>query len=318
MTREEIAGLFDLPFFELLHRAHEVHHRAFPQGEIQLATLISIKTGACPEDCSYCAQSARYDTKLPAQAMMDPCAVVEAAKKAVAAGATRFCMGAAGRAPSTKDLAAAEAMVRGVKALGLETCLTLGMLSSDQARSLKDAGLDFYNHNLDTSREYYGEIVTTRTYEDRLGTLAAVREAGIKVCSGGILGMGESRADRVGLVWELHRLSEAPESVSINRLIPMKGTPLAETGALDDFEFVRMIAVARIVFEHSQVRLSAGRESMDDALQALCFYAGANSIFHGERLLTAGNADALRDAELLRRLDLRVAEPHACAKLAEA
>jgi biotin synthase len=305
MERAEIASLFELPFFELLHRAHTVHARRFPDGEVQLATLLSIKTGGCAEDCGYCAQSARYDTPVEAQALMDPAAVVAEAQKAAESGATRFCMGAAWRKLSDRDLPAVEAMVRGVKALGLETCMTLGMMDEGQARRLQTAGLDYYNHNLDTSREYYPEVVGTRTYDDRVDTLKAVRSAGMKVCSGGILGLGESRADRVGLLYELSLLPGAPESVPINRLVPIAGTPLAAKPLVDDFEFVRTVAVARIVFPGSHVRLSAGRETMDDALQALCLYAGANSIFYGERLLTTGNPRAQHDRELLKRLDLR-------------
>ncbi|HTB23092.1 MAG TPA: biotin synthase BioB [bacterium] len=306
MTRTEIAGLFELPFFELLHRARGVHARFFPEGEVQLSTLLSIKTGACPEDCGYCAQSARYETPVEAEPLMDPQAVVAEARKAAATGATRFCMGAGWRRLADRDLPAMEAMVRGVKALGLETCMTLGMMDQGQASRLKEAGLDYYNHNLDTSREYYPEVVGTRTYDDRVDTLKAVREAGLKVCSGGILGMGESRADRVGLLHELSLLPGAPESVPINRLVPIAGTPLAKTKPLvDDFEFVRCVAVARILFPGSHVRLSAGRETMDDALQALCLYAGANSIFYGERLLTTGNPQVEHDRELLRRLDLK-------------
>jgi biotin synthase len=306
MDREAIARLFELPFFELLHRAHETHRRAFPDGAVQLSTLLSIKTGACSEDCGYCAQSARYDTGVQAEPLMDPQAVVDEAGKAAAAGATRFCMGAAWRSLADRDLPAVEAMVRGVKALGLETCMTLGMLGPEQASRLSEAGLDYYNHNLDTSREYYGEVVGTRTFDQRLDTLRAVRDAGMKVCSGGILGMGESRADRVGLLHELSELPSPPESVPINRLVPIEGTPMASRKPLvDDFEFVRTIAVARILFEQSHVRLSAGRQDMDDALQALCFYAGANSIFYGDRLLTTGNPQVERDKALLKRLDLK-------------
>jgi biotin synthase len=306
MTRTEISELFDQPFFALLHRAHGVHARSFPDGRVQLATLLSIKTGACPEDCGYCGQSARYETPVEAQALMDPQAVVAEAGKAAASGATRFCMGAAWRRLSDRDLPAVEAMVRGVKALGLETCMTLGMMDQGQAQRLRAAGLDYYNHNLDTSREYYPEVIGTRTYDDRVETLKAVREAGLKVCSGGILGLGESRADRVGLLHELSLLPGAPESVPINRLVPIAGTPLAKGKPLvDDFEFVRTVAAARILFPRSHVRLSAGRETMDDALQALCLYAGANSIFYGERLLTTGNPQVEHDRELLRRLDLK-------------
>ncbi|MGH7442336.1 MAG: biotin synthase BioB [bacterium] len=305
MTREEIAALFELPFFGLLHRAHSVHAEAFPDGEVQLSTLLSIKTGGCSEDCGYCAQSARYDTPVEAQRLMGTDEVLEEARRAADSGATRFCMGAAWRGLSDRDLPAVEDMVRGVKALGLETCVTLGMLEPGQALRLREAGLDYYNHNLDTSREYYPEVVGTRTYDDRVRTLGAVREAGLKVCSGGILGMGESRADRVGLLHELSLLPGAPESVPINRLVPIEGTPLSQAPLVDGFEFVRCVAAARILFPASHVRLSAGREGMDDALQALCFYAGANSIFYGERLLTTGNPRVERDRALLKRLDLK-------------
>jgi biotin synthase len=306
MTRDEISQLFDLPFFALLHRAHAVHQAQFPAGEVQLSTLLSIKTGNCTEDCGYCAQSSRYETAVEAEPLMRTAEVLETARQAAAAGATRFCMGAAWRELADKDLGAVSDMVRGVKALGMETCLTLGMLEPHQAQALKEAGLDFYNHNLDTSREHYGEVITTRTYDDRLRTLNAVRMAGVKVCSGGILGMGENRADRVGLLWELGQLPQPPESVPINRLVPIEGTPMADQvkALLDPFEFVRSIAVARIVFPRSHVRLSAGREGMDDALQALCLYAGANSIFYGDKLLTTGNPQVDADKALLKRLDL--------------
>ncbi|HTB21108.1 MAG TPA: biotin synthase BioB [bacterium] len=306
MTRDEISQLFDLPFFALLHRAHGVHQAQFPAGEVQLSTLLSIKTGNCTEDCGYCAQSSRYETAVEAEPLMRTAEVLDTARKAAEAGATRFCMGAAWRELADKDLGAVSEMVRGVKALGLETCMTLGMMDSGQACRLKEAGLDYYNHNLDTSREYYPQVVGTRTYDDRVDTLKAVRGAGIKVCSGGILGMGESRADRVGLLHELSLLPGSPESVPINRLVPIPGTPLAAAKPLvDDFEFVRTIAAARILFPRAHVRLSAGREGMDDSLQALCLYAGANSIFYGERLLTTGNPQVEHDLGLLKRLDLK-------------
>lgn len=307
MTRDAIAALFELPFFDLLHRAHSAHRERFPGGKVQLSTLISIKTGNCSEDCGYCAQSARYDTPVQAEPLMRPADVIEAARRAAESGAGRFCMGAAWRQLADKDLGPIADMVKGVKALGLETCLTLGMLEPHQAQALKEAGLDYYNHNLDSSREFYPEVVGTRTYDDRLRTLNAVRMAGVKVCSGGILGLGEGRADRVGLLWELSQLPVPPESVPINRLVPIDGTPVAKHGAsplIDDFEFVRSIAVARLVFPGSYVRLSAGRQGMDDALQALCFYAGANSIFYGDRLLTTGNPEVEADKALLRRLGL--------------
>lgn len=310
MQRDAIAALFDLPFFELLHRAHSVHREQHPDGRVQLSTLLSIKTGNCVEDCGYCAQSARYDTKVEIEPLMDPADVVAAAKAAAETGATRFCMGAAWRQVSDKDLPALESMVSGVRALGLETCMTLGMMNAEQAAKLKAAGLDYYNHNLDSSREFYPEVISTRTYDDRIKTLKNVREAGMKVCSGGILGMGERREDRIGLLYELSQLPTPPESVPINRLVPIEGTPAAAPDAqplVDDFEFVRSIAVARIVFPKSAVRLSAGREDMPDALQALCFYAGANSIFYGDKLLTTGNPAVQRDQALLKRLDLKAA-----------
>ncbi len=305
MERGDIAALFGLPFFELLHRAHGVHEASFPGGGVQLSTLLSVKTGGCSEDCGYCAQSARYSTPVEAGRLMDTEAVLAEARRAAAAGATRFCMGAAWRGPSDRDLERVAEMVAGVKALGLETCATLGLLGPGQAERLKGAGLDYYNHNLDTSRELYPEVVGTRAYDDRLGTLEAARDAGLKLCCGGILGMGESRDDRVGLLHELSLLGAPPESVPINRLVPIPGTPLEGAAPVDDFEFVRTIAVARILFPKSHVRLSAGRESMDDALQALCLYAGANSIFYGDRLLTTGNPRSEKDLALLRRLDLR-------------
>ena len=308
MTRDQIAALFELPFFDLLHRAHGVHAERFPGGRVQLSTLLSIKTGNCAEDCGYCGQSARYDTPVQAEPLMTPSDVVETARQAAAAGATRFCMGAAWRQLADKDLPAVEAMVKGVKGLGLETCMTLGMMTEEQAKRLSEAGLDYYNHNLDSSREFYPQVVGTRTFDDRLQTLKHVRQAGMKVCSGGILGMGEGRQDRVGLLWELSQLPTPPESVPINRLVPIEGTPLAAPDArplVDDFEFVRSIAVARLLFPDSHVRLSAGREGMDDALQALCFYAGANSIFYGDKLLTAANPAVQKDRALLGRLDLQ-------------
>jgi biotin synthase len=309
MQRDAIAALFELPFFELLHRAHAVHAEQHPEGSVQLSTLLSIKTGNCSEDCGYCAQSARYDTPVEAEPLMDPQAVIASAEAAKASGATRFCMGAAWRQVSDKDLPALETMVSGVRALGLETCMTLGMMNGDQAQRLRAAGLDYYNHNLDSSREFYPEVISTRTYDDRLNTLKNVREAGMKVCSGGILGMGERRQDRVGLLYELSQLPTHPESVPINKLVPIEGTPAADNGQslVDDFEFVRTIAVARIVFPKAAVRLSAGREGMPDALQALCFYAGANSIFYGDKLLTTGNPAVQRDQALLKRLDLKAA-----------
>jgi biotin synthase len=276
-----------------------------------MSTLLSIKTGACPEDCAYCPQSVRYDTGVGREALMELDAVRECASRAKAAGATRFCMGAAYRSPKAKELAAICTMVREVRALGLETCATLGMLTAAQARELKDAGLDFYNHNLDTSAEFYGEIITTRTFEDRLDTLDAVRDAGLKVCCGGIVGMGETVRDRAGLLRTLANLPQHPESVPINELVQVPGTPLHGASAVDPFDFVRTIAVARITMPRSHVRLSAGRTQMSDEMQALCFLAGANSIFYGEKLLTTGNPDVARDRALLERLGLRPEPPPA-------
>jgi biotin synthase len=303
-TREEVLALFDLPFSELLWRAHGVHRQYHDPRRVQLSTLLSIKTGGCPEDCAYCPQSAHYDTGLRPHKLLDRETVLARAEAAKAAGATRFCMGAAWRSPKDRDLEKVCELVRAVKALGLETCVTLGMLTGAQAQALKAAGLDYYNHNLDTSREHYAQIITTRRYEDRLETLAHVRAAGIKICCGGIVGMGESRADRAGLLMELANLPEHPESVPINLLVKVPGTPLADAPALDPIEFVRTIAVARILMPRSVVRLSAGRENMDDALQALCFFAGANSIFYGEKLLTTGNPESGRDRRLFERLGL--------------
>ena len=303
-TRAEALALFALPFNELVHRAQSVHRAHHDPQAVQVSTLLSIKTGACPEDCAYCPQSARYDTGVAVERLLPLDAVVERARAAKAAGATRFCMGAAWRSPRDRDLARVGEMVREVKALGLETCATLGMLSAPQAHALAEAGLDYYNHNLDTSPEHYGEIVTTRRYEDRLETLAHVRDAGLKTCCGGIVGLGEARVDRAGLLVALANLPQHPESVPINRLVQVAGTPLAGTALLDPFEFVRTVAVARLMMPASIVRLSAGREEMSDELQALCFLAGANSIFHGEKLLTTGNPDVEHDRALFERLDL--------------
>ncbi len=303
-TREQALALFELPFHELLFRAHSVHRQTFDPGQVQVSTLLSIKTGACPEDCGYCPQSARYRTGLKAERLMPLEQVVEKAKLARASGATRFCMGAAWRNPRDKDLAVVAEMVSAVKSLGMETCATLGMLTATQATELKAAGLDYYNHNLDTSPEFYGEVISTRTYDDRLETLAHVRDAGMKTCCGGIVGMGEARADRAGLLHALATLPAHPDSVPINRLVRVAGTPMAEEAELDALEFVRTIAVARIMMPRSMVRLSAGRETMSDELQALCFFAGANSIFHGERLLTTGNPDTQADERLFARLGI--------------
>jgi biotin synthase len=304
-TLEEVRALHALPFSDLVHRAQSVHRRHFDPNAIQVSTLLSIKTGACPEDCAYCPQSIRYDTGLEREALMDPAAVVARARAAREAGATRFCMGAAWRSPKDRDLERVAEMVAGVAALGLETCATLGMLTAGQARRLKDAGLDYYNHNLDTSEAFYGEVITTRSYQDRLDTLAAVRDAGIRVCCGGILGMGETAADRVAFLHTLATLDPHPESVPINNLVQVPGTPLAGLPALDPIEFVRIVALARILMPRSHVRLSAGRDSMSDELQALCFLAGANSIFYGEKLLTTGNPDTASDHALFGRLGIR-------------
>jgi biotin synthase len=304
-TLEEVRALHALPFSDLVHRAQAVHRRHFDPNAVQVSTLLSIKTGACPEDCAYCPQSIRYDTGLAREALMDPAAVVERARAAREAGATRFCMGAAWRSPKDRDIERVVEMVEGVAALGLETCATLGMLTRQQARRLKDAGLDYYNHNLDTSEAFYGEIVTTRTYQDRLDTLAAVREAGINVCCGGILGMGEAASDRVAFLHTLATLAPHPESVPINNLVQVPGTPLAGLPAIDPIEFVRIVALARILMPRSHVRLSAGRAQMSDELQALCFLAGANSIFYGEKLLTTGNPDTGSDHALFGRLGIR-------------
>ena len=301
----DILELFELPFNDLLFRAQQVHREHFDANAVQLSTLLSIKTGGCPEDCAYCPQSAHYETGVDGEALLPLADVLTAAEHARQNGATRFCMGAAWRSPKPRHLTRVAEMVRGVKALGLETCVTLGMLAPGQAEELRDAGLDYYNHNLDTSPEFYGDIITTRVYQDRLETLERVREAGVKVCCGGIVGLGESRADRAGLIAQLASLSPPPESVPINNLVRVAGTPLADQQAIDPFEFVRTIAVARITMPHSMVRLSAGREQMDDALQALCFLAGANSIFYGDRLLVTSNPQSGRDRALLDRLGMR-------------
>ncbi|ENO88921.1 biotin synthase BioB [Thauera linaloolentis] len=303
---EEIEALFALPFMELVFRAQQVHRQHFDPSEIQLSTLLSIKTGGCAEDCGYCSQSAHFDTGLKAEKLMPVDEVIEAARAAKAQGASRFCMGAAWRSPKARDMERVTTMVREVKALGMETCMTLGMLNADQAHSLKDAGLDYYNHNLDTAPEYYGKVIGTRTYQDRLDTLGNVRGAGINVCSGGIVGMGETRAHRAALIAQLANLEPPPESVPINNLVPIPGTPLADVEPIDPFEFVRTIAVARITMPRSYVRLSAGREEMDEALQAMCLMAGANSIFYGDHLLTTPNPGTGRDRSLLERLDMRI------------
>jgi biotin synthase len=307
-TRAEVRALFKLPFPELMFRAAQVHRANFDPTEVQISTLLSIKTGGCPEDCGYCPQSAKYDTGVKAEKLMQVEAVLAEARAAKAAGASRFCMGAAWREPKERDLDSVCAMVEGVKALGLETCATLGMLTGEQALRLKQSGLDYYNHNLDTSPEFYGKIITTRCYADRLDTLEHVREAGINVCSGGIVGMGEGLDDRAGMIATLASLPVHPESVPINMLVQVEGTPLAGTARLDPLDFVRTIAVARICMPASMVRLSAGREEMSEETQALCFLAGANSIFYGPKLLTTPNPGRDRDMALLDKLGLRAME----------
>lgn len=303
-TREEVTALFNLPFNDLFYRAQTVHRENFDPNQIQLSTLLSIKTGACPEDCKYCPQSARYNTGLEKEKLLQVQKVIEAAKAAKASGSSRFCMGAAWRSPHDRDIPALEAMIKEVKGLGLETCMTLGMLSEDQAQRLSDAGLDYYNHNLDTSKEFYGDIITTRTYQDRLDTLNHVRQSGMKVCAGGIVGMGEQQGDRAGLLMELANLPVHPESVPINMLVKVAGTPLEDQQDLDPFEFIRTIAVARIMMPKSYVRLSAGREEMNDQMQAMAFMVGANSIFYCDKLLTTPNPHANSDMQLLQRLGM--------------
>jgi len=307
-TREEIRALFALPFAELIFQAAQVHRQHFDPAEVQVSTLLSIKTGGCPEDCGYCSQSAKFETGLKAGKLMEVEAVLAEARAAKEGGASRFCMGAAWRSPKDRDLDKVCAMVEGVKALGMETCVTLGMLDAGQARKLKDAGLDYYNHNLDTSPEYYSQIITTRTYQDRLDTLEHVRDAGIHVCCGGIVGMGEQLEDRIGMIAALANLPVHPESVPINMLMQVEGTPLGDSAKIDPFDFVRTIAVARITMPASFVRLSAGREHMSDETQALCFLAGANSIFCGPKLLTTPNPARDRDFALLEKLGMRVME----------
>lgn len=302
---DEVEALFDLPFNDLIFQSHTIHRENFDSNTVQVSTLLSIKTGACPEDCSYCSQSARNDTGLERERLLPLDEVITAASEAKANGSTRFCMGAAWRNPTDKNLDRVIDMIGAVKDLGMETCVTLGMLEEKQADRLKKAGLDYYNHNLDTSPEFYGEVITTRTYQDRLDTLEHVRDAGINVCSGGILGMGETRRDRARLLQELVNLPEHPQSVPINDLVQIKGTPLDGIDRLDSFEFIRTIAVARILMPTSYVRLSAGRAEMNDEMQALCFFAGANSMFYGERLLTTDNPDENHDALLFSRLNIQ-------------
>lgn len=303
-TIKQANELFSMPFFELLFQAQQTHRQHFDPQQVQVSTLLSIKTGACPEDCKYCAQSARYKTGLETERLMEVQQVLESAKKAKQAGSTRFCMGAAWRNPKERDMPYLEMMVKEVKSLGMETCMTLGMIDDTQAQRLAEAGLDYYNHNLDTSPEYYGNIITTRTYQDRLDTLGNVRNAGIKVCSGGILGLGEKVSDRAALLVQLANLPKPPESVPINMLMKVEGTPMADNEDVDAFDFIRTIAVARIMMPSSYVRLSAGREYMNEQTQALCFMAGANSVFYGCKLLTTPNPDENKDLALFRKLDI--------------
>lgn len=308
-TRDEIQALYDQPFLDLVFKAQSVHREHFQPNTIQVSTLLSIKTGKCPEDCKYCSQSAHYDSKLEAEKRIAVDKVIREAQTAKDSGSSRFCMGAAWRNPHERDMPYVLEMVREVKALGLETCMTLGMLNQSQAQRLKDAGLDYYNHNLDTSREYYSHIISTRTFDDRLDTLDHVRQAGMKVCSGGIVGLGESRNDRIGLLQELATMPVHPESVPINMLVPIEGTPLAEVEKLDVTEWIRTIAVARIIMPHSYIRLSAGRESLSDSDQALAFMAGANSLFSGDKLLTTPNAGEGKDQVLFAKLGLTAEKP---------
>ena len=307
-TREEVEALFCLPFNDLMFRAQQVHRCYFDPNRIQLATLLSIKTGTCPEDCKYCSQSGHYNTGLDKEALMAIEEVVEKARIAKEGGASRFCMGAAWRGPSEKNLQPVLEMIRRVKAMGLETCVTLGMLTREQTEELAEAGLDYYNHNLDTSPEFYGQIITTRTYDDRLETLGFVRDSGIRVCSGGIIGLGENASDRAGLFWQLATLPVHPESVPINKLIKIPGTPLEDVDDVDPFDFIRCVAVARILMPKAYVRLSAGRTEMSDEMQALAFMAGANSMWVGEKLLTTPNPGADHDVRLFRRLGLKPEE----------
>ena len=302
---DEVFALLELPFNELLYQAHTVHRESFPANAVQLSTLLSIKTGGCPEDCKYCPQSRRYATGVADEALLAPKEVIAAAKEAKANGASRFCMGAAWRGPKDRDLKKVVELIAAVRALGMETCATLGLLTDEQARELKCAGLDYYNHNLDTAPEFYGQVITTREYQDRLDTLRHVREAGLRVCCGGIVGMGESRRQRAGLIAQLANLNPPPESVPINNLVQVEGTPLHGTQALDPFEFVRTIAAARLTMPRSYVRLSAGRRELGEAIQALCFFAGANSIFYGEKLLTTGNPEASADRALMAKLGIQ-------------
>lgn len=308
-SREEIQALYQQPLMDLVFQAQQVHREHLTANTVQVSTLLSIKTGKCPEDCKYCSQSAHYDSKLEAEKRIAVDKVIQEAKQALASGSSRFCMGAAWRNPHERDMPYVLEMVREVKALGLETCMTLGMLNGSQAERLKDAGLDYYNHNLDTSREYYSHIISTRSFDDRLDTLDHVRQAGMKVCSGGIVGLGESRDDRIGLLYELATLAIHPESVPINMLVPIEGTPMADVEKLDVIEWIRTIAVARLLMPKSYIRLSAGRESLSDSDQALAFMAGANSIFSGEKLLTTPNTSQGRDQQLFAKLGLVAEQP---------
>ncbi len=307
-TIEQVRDLMEKPFMDLLFEAQLVHRQYQQHNHVQVSTLLSIKTGACPEDCKYCPQSARYTTDIEKERLMEVERVLDAAQKAKSAGSTRFCMGAAWKNPKERDMPHLTEMIKGVKGMGLETCMTLGMLTSDQAKSLADAGLDYYNHNLDTSPEFYGSIITTRTYQDRLDTLSHVRDAGMKICSGGIIGMGESANDRAGLLVELANLPTHPESVPINMLVKVKGTPLEEVDDVEPFDFIRLIAMARIMMPGSAVRLSAGRENMNEQMQALCFMAGANSVFYGCKLLTTPNPSEDKDMQLFNKLGINSQE----------
>jgi biotin synthase len=304
LQKNAVIDLFQQPLLDLVYRAHTIHRENFSNNKVQISQLFSVKTGSCPEDCAYCPQSAHYKTDIIKEPVLAIEPVLARAKAAQGLGITRFCIGAAWRSPPKKSFPVMLEMIKGIKNLGLETCATLGMLTEEQAQQLKEAGLDFYNHNLDTSPEYYAKVVTTRTYADRLETIQRVRDAGIKVCCGGILSMGETRDDRIELVWQLYKLQPGPESITINRLSPVPGTPFANVPVIDLFEFVRVIAIARILFPKSYIRLSAGRHLMSDELQALCFMAGMNSIFYGEKLFTTKNPGACHDEQLLQRLGL--------------
>ncbi len=308
-TTEELQTIYDLPFNDLLWKSHELHRKYHDPNKVQISTLMSIKTGGCPEDCKYCSQSIRYDTDINLEKTLPLADIIKQAKDAKNSGATRFCMGAAWRNLNQSNLAKVKEMVREVKGLGLETCVTLGMLTGQQATELKDVGLDYYNHNLDTSEEYYKKVVTTRTYQDRLDTLQHVRDAGVKVCSGGILGLGEENIDRIKLIQVLANLENHPESVPINRLVKVEGTPYFDNFDVDEFDFIRVIALARIAMPKSYVRLSAGRDTMNDQMQALCFFAGANSIFYGEELLTTKNSTIQHDQDLLEKLKIKTQAP---------